>query len=190
MLGYARCAFSLLVTFFLSIIMASLSHAQPELTYLSGKLQSHDEAEQTITTQLVYLQELPRPFAFSLSYLNEGHLEEPDKHHRDGFAFQIWARKPVLVPWFSLAAGAGPYCWYDTQSDTEGSNEYARGLGIVSSAAAKIQLPYVGLFLQGQFNWVETINNISTTSILFGIGTDFSSAEVFDKSLPDISEDL
>ncbi|HQJ08365.1 MAG TPA: hypothetical protein PLF54_05140 [Deltaproteobacteria bacterium] len=171
------------------MFLTTLLYAQPELTYLYGKLKSPDAHDRASINQLEYLQELPRPFAFSLSYLNEGHLDDPEMHHRDGFAFQIWARKPVFVPWFSLAAGVGPYYWYDTQRDSAGSDDYVRGFGIMSSAAAKIRLPYGGLFLQGRFNWVEAFNNIDTTSFLVGVGTDFSSAEVLDKVLPEVSED-
>jgi hypothetical protein len=182
--------FILFVTVSLILFCTTQLKAQPELTYLYGKMQSPDEQDQTVSTQLEYLQQLPRPFAFSVSYLHEGHLDHPEKHHRDGFTFQLWVREPVCVPWFSLAAGVGPYYWYDTQKESDGSDEFVRGLGVISSAAAKIDLPYSGLYLQGRFNWIETVDDISTTAFLFGIGTDFSSAGVINKSLPEVSEDL
>jgi hypothetical protein len=182
--------FILLITISLILFFTTQLEAQPELTFLHGKMQSPDEQDKSVTIQLEYLQQLPRPFAFSVSYLHEGHLDKPDKHHRDGFTFQLWVREPVFVPWFSLAAGVGPYYWYDTQRDPDGSDDFVRGLGVLSSAAAKIDLPYGGLYLQGRFNWVETMNDISTTAFLFGIGTDFSSAGVINKSLPEVSEDL
>lgn len=178
------------VSFCLILFLAAPAHARIELTYLEGNLHCREEDDDSHARQWEYLQELPEPFAFSLSYLNEGHLDEPDKHHRDGFVLQVWAEKPVLVPWFSLMAGVGPYYWYDTQLDSSGNHEYVRGLGIVSSAAAKIRLPYGGLYVQGRFNWVETRKNIGTTSVFLGIGTDFSSLDVLEKPLPDISEDL
>jgi hypothetical protein len=136
---------------------------------------------------LEYLQELSGPFAFSFSYLNEGHLDRPDEHHRDGFVFQTWARKSVFAPWFSIAAGLGPYYWYDSQLSTSGSEKFVRGFGIISSASANIHLPWDGLYLQGRFNWVEANNNISTKAVLFGVGTDFSSSDVLNKHLPELS---
>jgi hypothetical protein len=190
MLSPAKCTWILFLSLFFLLITASLSHAGLELTYLTGILRSPDETGDTFVTMFEYLQEGSSPFAFSVSYLNEGHLEDPEKHHRDGFVLQLWARKPVLAPWFTLAAGIGPYYWYDTHSFPGNPDAYDRGLGVMGSAGAKIDLPYGGLFLQGRFNWVHINDNVNTQSVLLGIGTNFSSKGVADKSLPVISQDL
>lgn len=185
----SRCASIPVAALFFILVLATLTHARIEFTYLEGILHSPDEDGNTHARQWEYLQELPEPFAFSLSYLNEGHLDEPEKHHRDGFLFQIWAEKPVLVPWFSVMAGAGPYYWYDTQHDSSGRDKYVRGLGIISSAGAKLRLPSGGLYVNGRLSWVEARKGIATVSYFLGIGTDFSSLGVLAKPLPEIEED-
>ena len=62
-----------------------------------------------------YFEGISEHFAWSFSWLNEGHL--PD-HHRDGPSVQLWARKFFLNRRLSIAAGAGPYYAFDT--DREG----------------------------------------------------------------------
>ena len=53
-----------------------------------------------------------RNFAASLSWINEGHLEE---HKRDGFAVQGWGRVPLLDNRLSIGIGAGIYQYFDTK---------------------------------------------------------------------------
>ncbi len=183
-----RCIILPVVSCLLILLLPLQAYTRLELTYLRGELQSPAETNRASTRQYEYLQELPRPFAFSISYLNEGHLDEPDKHHRDGFVFQAWVGRPLLVLWLSLSAGIGPYYWYDTQRDSTGSDKYVRGFAFIGAVAAKVQLPWDGLFLQARFNRVEANNNIDTNSVLLGIGTDFSSEGTVDESLPDVFE--
>ena len=57
--------------------------------------------------------------AWSFSWLNEGHI--PD-HHRDGPLLQAWARLPLLDNRLELAAGAGPYWFFDTVAAEAGES--------------------------------------------------------------------
>src|SRR5664280_2042815 len=58
---------------------------------------------------LTYLEGLGEHAAWSVTYLNEGHVTE---HKRDGFAPQAWGRLNVFDRRISLAAGVGPYLYY------------------------------------------------------------------------------
>src|SRR5512142_296456 len=64
-----------------------------ELTVLGGFLPETSGERSTFTWQVDYRQDLHRNFASSIAYINEGHLRA---HHRDGTAWQIWAREPFF----------------------------------------------------------------------------------------------
>ena len=57
------------------------------------------------------MQGLGKYTAVSVSWLNEGHLPN---NHRDGISAQLWGRVNLFHQRFSLAAGIGPYLFYDT----------------------------------------------------------------------------
>jgi hypothetical protein len=79
-----------------------------------GLLRTDEPRERTYGWLLSYTQGFGRHFAASLSYQNEGHVPN---HHRDGYAAQLWARTTLFSPQFALAAGAGPYRYFDTLRD-------------------------------------------------------------------------
>jgi hypothetical protein len=68
---------------------------------------------------LSYKEPLGEHFAASFSLLNEGHLPG---HHRDGHAVQLWARTTLFSPRLTLAAGVGPYRYFDTTVAESGVN--------------------------------------------------------------------
>ena len=74
-----------------------------------GAAQFGDTCAHTYAWQIDYMERIGNRFGWSLSYLNEGHL--PD-HHRDGPAFQLWARTDVFQRRLSLAAGTGAYRFF------------------------------------------------------------------------------
>jgi hypothetical protein len=138
---------------------------------------------------------LSKPISISFSYINEGHLDDPYKHHRDGFMGQLWGDySPKILDKLTLSAGVGPYYYYDTQSDepnlgsTHRPNKFVRDFALVGSINAKYNLPY-GLNIQGRVNFIEPTDNplswnnndtdpnknVSSQSFLLGIGADLSS---------------
>jgi hypothetical protein len=120
--------------------------------------------------QLEYDEEIADHFNYSFSYLNEGHL--PD-HHRDGDIFQLWVSQRILDQRISIAAGIGPYYYYDTtrvHKDSPFSN--AHGLGNILSLAATWNTENRWL-VQLRTNMIHTPNSIDTYMALIGIGYRF-----------------
>ncbi|HEY3278429.1 MAG TPA: hypothetical protein VGJ94_17570 [Syntrophorhabdaceae bacterium] len=114
-----------------------------------------------------YLEGLGEHAAWSITYMNEGHVSN---HKRDGLAPQLWGRVNVLGRRVSLAAGAGPYLYYDTvlsTTDTSYSNEH--GVGAMASLSATL---YMGarFLLQARGNWIWTKQNANTYVATLGIG--------------------
>ncbi len=89
--------------------------------------------------QLEFRKKLGNHVLASFTYLNEGHLPA---HHRDGNALQLWATHDILDRHLSLAAGIGPYYYYDTTTDaTGGTHRNAHGFGAVASLATVLHTP-------------------------------------------------
>jgi hypothetical protein len=58
--------------------------------------------EKTFAWQVQYMEGLGDHFAYSLSYLNQGHFIS---HHRDANAANLWVRTNLFDRQLSLAAG-------------------------------------------------------------------------------------
>ena len=115
---------------------------------------------------LTYLEGLGEHAAWSFTYLNEGHVTE---HKRDGFAPQFWGRLNVFDRRLSLAAGAGPYLYYDTVSSTnpDASNEH--GVGAMISLAATLYTESRFL-VQARVDWISTHQNADAYVATLGVG--------------------
>lgn len=100
----------------------------------------------------------------SLSYINQGHFLG---HHRDGLAPQVWWRQ-MLGQHFSLAAGAGPFVYFDTTGPHDASLDN-HGVGGILSAAATwhTDSPFL---VQLRANWVEVAHSIDTLALSLGLG--------------------
>jgi hypothetical protein len=105
------------------IAVASLHARAAELSFLMGDDIGDVRAINGQPWELQYLQEPIPDLGVSFSYLNEGQYRTPDEpvpwhHARDGAAAQLWALTPPrwLGP-LQLAVGAGPYVYFDTQSE-------------------------------------------------------------------------
>jgi hypothetical protein len=136
-----------------------------ELFGLGGALTSG--GERTYSWQIDYRQSLGEYFAVSGGWINEGHLPN---HHRDGGTGQIWVRTSALDRQLTLAAGIGPYFYFDTipAANPDGSQD-DHGVGLVASLSATWHFkgPW-SLHLRG--NYIATANSIDTTSLLLGVG--------------------
>lgn len=135
-----------------------------ELSLLAGALQASGSHE-SYSWELDYREGLSESTAFTLSWLNEGHVPH---HHRDGQSAQIWVHTNVFDQRLSLAAGIGPYFYYDTTGIGAGYSD-KHGWGTLSSLAATYYAKNRWIY-EARLNRVVVINSINTTSMLFGIG--------------------
>jgi hypothetical protein len=105
-----------------------------EISGLGGVLKDQDSAAHTFTWEMEYLHSLGEYAAVSAAWINEGHLPG---HHRDGAIGQVWLRTAVFDRRLRLAAGIGPYAYFDTVPTTtsDGSHD-DHGIGVIATAAA------------------------------------------------------
>lgn len=147
------------------VLTVAPAGAQEIIVY--GGASGHTRTDSTSYTWGVeYLQGLGEQAAFSVSWLNEGHL--PD-HHRDGQCVQLWGRSAFFNRRLSLAAGLGPYLYYDTVPAAVGRTRNTRGLAAIASLTATW---YRGdrWLIQLRSNFIETQASIDTASLALGIG--------------------
>jgi hypothetical protein len=156
------------VSFLVSAIMFwAAPVCSQELYFAGGMVNDTHFRDRSYSWSLEYMQGLGENFAFSLSYLNEGHLPN---NHRDGMSAQFWARKQVLDRRLSLAVGAGPYRYFDTEVASQGgsySDSHDWGALMSASATWYTQSRWLG---QIRVNWVKTPHSVDTLSGLVGIG--------------------
>jgi hypothetical protein len=150
----------------LSLILTGAAQAQ-ELTLFGGGLQQSGTDEHTSVWAFEYQHPLHENIAASFSWLNEGHVPG---HHRDGQSAQIWGRTNVLDRRLSLAAGIGPYRYFDTTvSSANGGYANDHGWGTVASLAATYYTDSRWLY-QIRFNRIVARDSIDTSSLMLGIG--------------------
>jgi hypothetical protein len=141
-------------------------HAQ-ELSLFAGGIQESGPREHSYAWALDYRHGLGEHAAITFSWLNEGHVTD---HHRDGQAVQLWGRANLLGRRLSLAAGLGPYRYYDTTRLLPGATfSDAHGWGAVYSLAATYYTDSRWLY-ELRANRIIASNSINTTSVLFGVG--------------------
>jgi hypothetical protein len=112
-----------------------------------------------------YQRSLGEHAVFSAGWINEGHLPG---HHRDGPIAQVWWRTTAFDPRLSLAAGVGPYAYFDTVPTTTSDGAHDdHGIGIIASAAASWRMdgPWS---LQLRFNRIVTKHSADSSSLLLG----------------------
>ena len=151
------------------LLLAATARPVPaqEFYVLGGVMETEDSAHNSYSWQLEYMQGLVEHAAFSVSYLNEGHVPS---HHRDGTSGQIWARTNLLDRRLSLAAGVGPYYYFDTTAAKAGASfTDDHGWKAMVSLAATWYTDSRWLF-QVRSNWVTAGNANDTVSAVAGIG--------------------
>lgn len=160
-----------LLLMLLCIASASIAYRPAlaqEFTGLGGWMKDYSTThDESFSWQLEYREGLGEHFAFSFSYLNEGHIKE---HHRDGHAFQLWVRGTLFDRRLSVEAGLGPFFYYDTTRATIGdnwSNDHSWG-GLLSISATWYLADR--WMLQARANITETATSFDTMTLLFGLG--------------------
>jgi hypothetical protein len=151
----------------LLLVYAGLNlHAQ-ELTFLGGGMTTHANFKQSsYTWQIDYRQDLYRYLATSIAYINEGHVPG---HHRDGNAWELWGELPLFNNHLSLALGAGPYYFYDTELLPGGNSANIHGTSLIVSFSATYYLSdrWFGRFM---INRISPTNDIKVETAAVGIG--------------------
>jgi hypothetical protein len=153
-------------------VMISPSWAQEVYVYGGAVETAQSHKSSSYSWGYAYMQGIGEHAMVSFTYLNEGHLPE---HHRDGYSIQFWGRTNVLDRRLSLAAGVGPYLYFDTATDridngTSGRDSYNhQAWGAIVSLAATWYTESRWLF-QVRGNWVGAANSFDTFSITGGIG--------------------
>ena len=158
---------SFLFSFLFIVFLNDREILAQEIHFLGGVDQERDSRDLSYSWDVQYLHDLNEHWAVTFSWLNEGHF---DGHHRDGHTLQLLTRIKPLGERLVLAAGIGPYQYYDTTLVPEGASyKDSHGLGMVASLSATWHLDQRWLFLV-QSNMIETSQSIDTFSILAGIG--------------------
>ena len=81
----------------------------------AGAMSAPGLHESSFSFEYGYRQYITPNFAASMTWLNEGHVID---HHRDGVAWEIWGNKSFLNDKLAFSVGAGPYYYFDTQSNS------------------------------------------------------------------------
>lgn len=146
-----------------------LAARSQDLTGAVGATRGSEATDRSVGLALSYSHDFAGYLSASFSYLNEGHLPG---HHRDGFAPQLWAHSGrSLGRRFSLAAGVGPYFYFDTvPADSDAGYADRRGRGIVYSLAATWRSASSPWLYQLRFNRVLVKDGLDTSTLLAGIG--------------------
>ena len=156
------------------------------LTYLRGLAATPNSHVGAPAYELEYRQGIYHEFAGSFAYINEGHFPG---HHRDGYGLQIWYNIPVLPQQkLSIAAGLGPYYYFDTITPAGGPSADIHGTAVLVSLMARGELGH-------RFYWMAEASRINPTAdfktnvLAVGVGYWLGKdAAVPQKNLPGIFE--
>jgi len=147
-------------------LFLALGAQAQDLSLFAGVTQSEAPSRRTYGLMVQYAHDLgPNLFA-SYGYMNEGHVPG---HHRDGHTVQAWMRTTAFAPELSLAAGVGPYRYFDTTVAESGSFANAHGWGVMASFAARWRAGSSPWSYELRVNHTEARSNIDTTMLLAGI---------------------
>jgi hypothetical protein len=138
-----------------------------EIWFLGGRTDARHATDDTYGWGVEYAHTLGEHAYATLSWLNEGHIPG---HHRDGQAAQIWGRINLFDRRLSLAAGVGPYRYFDTVAASQGATyEDDHGWGVVTSIAATWYTSS-RVLLQLRANHIKAAGSFDSNAVLLGLG--------------------
>lgn len=137
-----------------------------EINFLGGYGATNNPVENTGAWQVRYMEGLGEHFAYSLSYVNQGHFIS---HHRDGTAASLWLRTNKINKQLILGVGAGPIFYFDTVRPPTGAPTDVHGWGTMVNVLASWYTENRWIY-QLQGSWVNGGNSFDTLSVLAGIG--------------------
>ncbi len=100
-----------------------------QISVFGGRIADMQTHEKVTVWEVDYSQKFGEHFAYSLSYLNEGHFID---HHRDGLAFQLWWHVDAIPRKLSFSAGLGPYYYFDTTERRAAFFRNEHGVGAIA----------------------------------------------------------
>lgn len=156
----------LLAVLFVTFLFPPLPSRASDLAVLAGVTESGDTGERSYAWQATFRHDILRNLAASLSWINEGHLEE---HRRDGFVAQGWGRVPLLDDRLSIDVGAGVYRFFDTKLLPAGNHENVHGWAPAYSISATYytETPW---FAQVAVNHIHPDGDFNSNTYLAGVG--------------------
>lgn len=154
-------------TFFgFAVFLFGLQLRAQEISVGGGGMRTPDSSQTTYNWQIEYRGNLSPRFAWSLAWLNEGHVTG---HHRDGVAAQIWGGLPVFGERTQVAVGVGAYQFFDTQAGTDGDSRIQHGWAPMGSLSLT---RYTGSrwFWRLTANAIVPEDGITTQTIALAVG--------------------
>lgn len=148
-------------------IVAATPAFAGEISFLGGYGATNNPTQKAGAYQLEYLEGLGENFAWSVSYLNQGHFIE---HHRDGTAANLWLRTNRFNRQLSLGLGVGGVFYYDTiiPPAPAPATDF-HGWGTMVNVAASWYSESRFIF-QVRGSWIRGGQSFDTLSVLAGIG--------------------
>ena len=164
--GFPRTLGPLLAILFMTFLVPPPPSHANEISLLGGATEGIDAGNGSYAWQTAFRYNFLRNAAVSLSWINEGHLEE---HKRDGFAAQGWGRVPLLDNRLSIGIGAGIYRYFDTIHLPAGDHENVHGWAPVYSLAVTYytEKPW---FAQVAVNHIHPEGDFNSNTYLVGVG--------------------
>jgi hypothetical protein len=145
--------------------MASAPAAAEEISLLAGLTDTGDYT--SYAWGLEYRQHLLAHLDASFGYLNEGHIPA---HDRDGAVLQLWGNTGDWLDRFTLGIGAGPYAYFDTQSESTGIGfQNHHGVGVIVSGYLSYSLS-PRWFAQLQIDDVIAPGDLGSRTVMLGAG--------------------
>jgi len=148
------------------LVLLALPAYAGEISLLGGYGWTDKPLERTYAWQTQYMEGLGDHFAYSLSYINQGHFIE---HHRDGYAGNLWLRTNLLDKKLSLGLGVGGLYYFDTIHPATGPARDYHGWGSMTNVAATWYTDS-RFFYQLQGYWVRGDRSFDTLTAMAGIG--------------------
>jgi hypothetical protein len=146
--------------------------ADDDFSYFGGPVWSRESWPSSSAWGIAFRQTVVPHFAWSLSYLNDGHFPG---HHRDGVSGEVWVPFTFAADRLTASVGGGPFYYFDTEN-ANNTNGFAdvHAWAWVLSADLRIHLwsraTEPGWFIDLRYDWSAPAKDIETHSIFWGIG--------------------
>jgi hypothetical protein len=142
-----------------------------ELSILAGKQKKGED--DSYAWQLDYRAPVSEHLGYSVTYLNQGHFDQQEAHHRDGVAARLSARTGTADGRFTLDAEVGPWAYADTDMPRDGRPARdIHGLGMSYGLGATWHTGNHTLF-KVRGDYTTTHGSFSSYSVTAGVGYEF-----------------
>ncbi len=156
----------------LALVCACALAAAPagaeEFTVLAGVTDTDDHTSGSYAWGLEYRERLLAHLDVTLGYLNEGHVPG---HHRDGASLELWATTSIWHDRLTLALGAGPYVYCDTELDPTVPDGYYDYHGVGALISGSVSYPLGRNWLARlEVSQVVSPGEVGTRTVMLGVG--------------------